>query len=277
MNALVRTVIHCSSDSFEGKPFGAFFQVPSSKLSDEQWITVRTKAFKEWFGDWENDPNNASKVIDLDTKEPLLVYHGTNKNFSVFGINSEPQFGGYRDGMYYFTTDKRNAASYGLHLKPVFLNIKNPLIEDFEGRVWTNINSEGIAVGLTTDAHAHQARKNGYDGAIHYNVIDTNDYRIKTTATNYVVFMSNRIKSANTNTGAFDINNPDIRYQLAEEASKQQKASLVESLQNSADALIESWDMMSNSLHQKLENQNMPKEVWNQMTAEERKKALECI
>ena len=35
-----------------------------SRLSVDSWLTVRTKAFKEWFGDWENDPENASKVVD---------------------------------------------------------------------------------------------------------------------------------------------------------------------------------------------------------------------
>ena len=43
---------------------------------EEQWTTVRTKRFKEWFGDWENDPENASKVVD-ENGEPLVVYHGT--------------------------------------------------------------------------------------------------------------------------------------------------------------------------------------------------------
>ena len=35
-----------------------------SNLNEKQWHTVRTKAFKAWFGDWENDPANASKVVD---------------------------------------------------------------------------------------------------------------------------------------------------------------------------------------------------------------------
>jgi DNA polymerase III sliding clamp (beta) subunit (PCNA family)/GNAT superfamily N-acetyltransferase len=55
-----------------------------SKLTPEQYKIVRTKEFKEWFGDWENDPANASKVIDKETKEPLLVYHGTNNDFTIF-------------------------------------------------------------------------------------------------------------------------------------------------------------------------------------------------
>ncbi len=58
-----------------------------SKLNHEQWHLVRTPAFKKWFGDWENDPENSSKIIDEETKEPLVVYHGTlNGGFTVFNM-----------------------------------------------------------------------------------------------------------------------------------------------------------------------------------------------
>ena len=54
-----------------------------SNLTPEQYKLVRTPAFKKWFGDWENDAENASKVVD-ENGEPLVVYHGTNKDFNVF-------------------------------------------------------------------------------------------------------------------------------------------------------------------------------------------------
>lgn len=37
---------------------GTFMKAPNGKktnLTEDQWLTVRTKAFKNWFGDWEND------------------------------------------------------------------------------------------------------------------------------------------------------------------------------------------------------------------------------
>ena len=40
-----------------------------SNLNPIQYKLVRTKAFKDWFGDWENDPANASKVITTRKKE----------------------------------------------------------------------------------------------------------------------------------------------------------------------------------------------------------------
>ena len=42
-----------------------------SNLTPEQYKLVRTPAFKEWFGDWDNDPADASKVVD-ENGEPLL-------------------------------------------------------------------------------------------------------------------------------------------------------------------------------------------------------------
>jgi hypothetical protein len=46
-----------------------------SNLTPEQYKLVRTPAFKEWFGDWENSPQNASQVVD-ENGEPLVVYRG---------------------------------------------------------------------------------------------------------------------------------------------------------------------------------------------------------
>ncbi len=37
---------------------------------------VGTDEFKNWFGDWQNDPENASKVVNEDGT-PKVVYHGT--------------------------------------------------------------------------------------------------------------------------------------------------------------------------------------------------------
>lgn len=47
---------------------------------------VYGNGFVNWFGDWVNDPANASKVID-GNGEPLVVYHGTLGEFSVFDFN----------------------------------------------------------------------------------------------------------------------------------------------------------------------------------------------
>ena len=56
-----------------------------TNLTEDQWLTVRTPAFKAWFGDWENDPKNASKVID-ENGEPKVVYHGTKRKDRVGSV-----------------------------------------------------------------------------------------------------------------------------------------------------------------------------------------------
>ena len=62
-----------------------------SNLTERQYAQVRTKAFKEWFGDWENDPANASKVVD-ENGEPLVVYHGQVSQLNEFHPNTPTRF-----------------------------------------------------------------------------------------------------------------------------------------------------------------------------------------
>ena len=69
-----------------------------SNLTERQYVQVRTKAFKKWFGDWENDPANASKVVD-ENGEPLVVYRGINDN------NDSKLYA-------YFTNSKKEAEIY---------------------------------------------------------------------------------------------------------------------------------------------------------------------
>ena len=60
-----------------------------SNLTLEQWRMVRTPQFKAWFGDWENEPENASKVVD-ENGEPMVVYHGSPKgDTNVFTMGSD--------------------------------------------------------------------------------------------------------------------------------------------------------------------------------------------
>lgn len=49
-----------------------------TKLTEEQWLTVRTDAFKNWFGDWEKSKKDRSKVLD-ENGEPKVVHHGTGR------------------------------------------------------------------------------------------------------------------------------------------------------------------------------------------------------
>lgn len=68
---------------------GTFMKAPNGRptnLTERQWLQVRTKAFKDWFGNWETNPSEASKVVD-ENGEPLVVYHGTNAdNITAFSL-----------------------------------------------------------------------------------------------------------------------------------------------------------------------------------------------
>lgn len=110
---------------------GTFMKAPNgaeTKLTEDQWLLVRTNNFKNWFGDWENDPENASKVVD-ENGEPMVVYHGSPNAFTAFdkdmiGETTDPGF--YGQG-FYFATTKAEAKGYGKHIIDAFVNLENPL------------------------------------------------------------------------------------------------------------------------------------------------------
>ncbi|MFA7543643.1 MAG: hypothetical protein WCY84_04645, partial [Candidatus Cloacimonadaceae bacterium] len=99
-----------------------------TNLTEHQWLQVRTENFKAWFGDWENDPKNASKVVD-ENGEPLVVYHGGTAK-EVFTAN----------GYSFFTEDKDLAEDYAPKQKDgtrnvisAFLNVRDLMVFDKRG------------------------------------------------------------------------------------------------------------------------------------------------
>ncbi|WP_424034416.1 hypothetical protein [Neisseria bacilliformis] len=99
-----------------------------TELDYRQWVQVRTPAFKEWFGDWENDPDNASKVVNPKTGEPLVVYHETDNQFTVFDTGR----GGHQKNDFetptgIFTKSSGEKIGLGNIQMPLFANIRNPL------------------------------------------------------------------------------------------------------------------------------------------------------
>ena len=93
---------------------------------------IYRKSFKEWFGDWENDPKNSSKMIGRNGK-PKVFYHGTNKKFDTFSTDmigsNTGELGWYGKG-FYFTTDYLMARHYGSKVLEVYLNIRHPFYMD---------------------------------------------------------------------------------------------------------------------------------------------------
>ena len=116
---------------------GTFMKAPNGKptnLTERQWLQVRTKAFKRWFGDWENNPANASKIID-ENGEPMVLYHGSPNEFTKFDIDKfgRSDLGTFGKG-FYFTSRENKAARYGENVMPVFINARN-LIDGYKQEV----------------------------------------------------------------------------------------------------------------------------------------------
>ena len=114
------------------KEDGTWMKAPNGKksnLTEEQWVTVRTRQFKDWFGDWEEDPENSSQAVD-ENGEPLVVYHGTEEDFNIFELFEETgvtnTFQEIPSGSYMFTPDEYAAEQYG-EVRPMFLNTRDML------------------------------------------------------------------------------------------------------------------------------------------------------
>lgn len=166
-----------------------------SNLTERQYAQVRTTAFKEWFGDWQNNPENASKVID-ENGEPLVVYHESPDIFNVFDT-SKKRYNVHEVNGIWTSPINRKGKGYGKNIYPLFVNLRNP--------VKTSTKQATNIVELRT-LENKALKNNNSDGAI-LDTIDKFGYE-----TQYYVKNPNQIKSATDNVGTFDSDNPDIRY-----------------------------------------------------------------
>ena len=191
---------------------GTFMKAPNGKetnLTEDQWLAVRTAAFKNWFGDWEHDPQNASKVVD-ENGEPLAVYHYTDYEGNVLRTTND-----YGMGALHFYTSNRDGKPaesqkyYGSREIAAFLNFRNPQIIDAQGNYYDNISYNGRS--YDTYGIAADARKLGFDGVIINNVREFGGADI---GTDWLAFNPTQIKSATDNRGTYDPKNPDITFSV---------------------------------------------------------------
>lgn len=154
---------------------------------------TQTKAFMRWFGD--------SKAVDASGK-PLVVYHGTGADFSVFTRDRAGATSGAANaGMGFFFTDQpevagRYAAMSGgaQTVMPVYLSLQNPI----------RLTAKNM---MEADRLLQSQMKPEHDGAIIE--VAMRDGGVQT------VFMakeSSQVKSSTGNNGDFDPANPDIRF-----------------------------------------------------------------
>lgn len=92
---------------------------------------IYSKSFKKWFGDWENDPDHSSKMVDKEGR-PLICYHGSHEKFCEFKHKYHWNDSGYFGKGFYFTfsdygeLSKEEAKFYGPIIYECYLNIRNP-------------------------------------------------------------------------------------------------------------------------------------------------------
>jgi hypothetical protein len=182
-----------------------------SNLTPKQYKLVRTQEFKHWFGDWENDPENSSKVVDKNG-EPLVVYHGTKNKFYQFDksfIASNNPTDRAKLG-FWFTKDLWEAKGFAFgfddsyqdengRIVECFLNIKNPL----------NVENKNIIEKLN-DNYPNRFLTDGM-------FLEKHQVQIKTLLTSqndgvvlnqiYIPFNPNQIKLADGTNNTFDVNN----------------------------------------------------------------------
>jgi hypothetical protein len=161
----------------QAKPFrpDITLRIQPSRLTEGE--VKQTKAYEGL--------RKSTKAVD-ETGEPIKLYHGTNKTFDEFEVESksnvmyEEKFGGV-----FFTDDPGFAGSMatlgrveeGANIRPAFLDMRNPLevpYEDFKTQ------EQEVAI-------IKKAKAKGHDGIV---AISTRYYPSK-----YVVFDKNQIKS----------------------------------------------------------------------------------
>ena len=152
------------------------------------------------------NPKPASKVVNPDGT-PMVVYHGTGSDFSVFDKSRQGENYVQGEGGFFFTSSRKSAENYaklasedgkGLVIE-AYLSIQKPY----------EVTAYGDYVQAPAEKYddhryeyLNEAEMQGCDGII-----------VKGKKSSlYVVFEPNQIKSATDNIGTFDSSNPDIRY-----------------------------------------------------------------
>lgn len=173
---------------------------------------TQSQQFKRWFGDWQNHPESASKVVNADGT-PKVVYHGTNAEFNTFQ---------QENGAYFFSESRDYAESMaderrGNRIIEAYLKMKNPYT--------VKLSPEQFTDNIAEAPFIRYAKEHGHDGVIFEYDGSKEDLAYDKF---YVVFDSAQIKSATDNIGTFDKTNPDIRYSSASarQASERDKQNL---------------------------------------------------
>lgn len=154
--------------------------------------SIYSDAFKNWFGDYENDPENASKVVDSEGK-PLQVYHGTGRADRVGNVFDPAR--ATSGPMAFFTDAKEIAEGYARDKQDTSMSY-DPKYESFtsrhrfvprEGADDMSITSAWFSLPLDVkneiiEKSKHVTEQDGvivYDPEAKYGLGDFDDYTLK--------------------------------------------------------------------------------------------------
>ncbi|WP_449073927.1 LPD23 domain-containing protein [Ruminococcus sp.] len=89
---------------------------------------TQSQQFVRWFGDWQNKPKTASKVVD-GNGEPLVVYHQTGNDFTVFDTKhtGAGEFDSEMPTGIFMKPTNSNISLSGNKQMALYANIRNPL------------------------------------------------------------------------------------------------------------------------------------------------------
>lgn len=141
-------------------------------------VDVNSAAFKNWFAN--------SKVVD-NTGRPLRVYHGTPSNFDEFA-GKRIWFTPNTEFANLYTQNDKQEALIGGNVMPLYVSMQNPY-------VWESLSD------WANGPQDYELQDQGYDGTLF-----TQDGVI----THGYAYKSTQLKSAISNRGTFDPNNPLI-------------------------------------------------------------------
>lgn len=150
--------------------------------------------FKKWFG--------SSKVVD-ESGKPLVVYHGTDNDFTVFDEGKLGAKGAKPASIgFWFSDDQDYSKVHGDKVMPAYLSMRRPYV----------VKSADELQKLGADkARVESLKKQGYDGVM----VPASEEKLgKQTVRNaaiYAVFNPSQIKSTG-NRGTFDPNDPNILH-----------------------------------------------------------------
>lgn len=233
-----------------------------SNLTERQYAQVRTKAFKDWFGDWENNPSEASKVVD-ENGEPLVVYHNTPFEFNgIFDMDHKSRIMPWTSEPFGHVGTQETANTIKGTQFALFLNVKNPLeTPDFVHETVSSMLSELYKQGIISREKYSSLRgisnselRNlmlslGYDGTKYENKAEKG-------GTSYSFITPNQIKSATDNVGTFSRTDDDIRYREVPNSS---------------------FKSLDTEMQENLLKKGWTAEKFDSISQEERDQAVKCI